>query len=835
MSQRVASLFFGMLLASPALLAGPVSAGTPLANTSSGVTLEQIMANPDWIGNPPERAYWGYDSRTIYYWQKQNDSPLRDLYAANVATDTVHRVADNDLGSVSGPGDSFNTAHTFKVFVRDNNVFVRALSSGILRQLTRDTAPKSDPSFMADNVHVQWHEGNDIYLYDLRTGLVSLAADIHLEDDPSKPKPPQNYLQAEQPRLFDFLSRQQADTSAALQQQLSQSSVDRTRMPAPWYLGDKINIVSSSLSPDGQWLVLVTRSKDYGKGAPGMMPEWITDSGYVQLLKRHTYVGLNPPAPQSVLVLDLKTHSSFPLDLSQLPGIKDDPLTDLRKSAVEWDVKHGIERKTAEESVKAPVIRPVSVWGLEWSDNGKRLALEFRANDNKDRWLATVDFADKSLQTQNRLTDPAWINWDYNNFGWLHDDHTLWYLSEASGYAQLYLKDIRAKVARQLTSGSFEISDPILTRDDRYFYAVANKKAPGIYEIYRINTRNADMQAVTHLGGVNGPQPSALEEGGMSYALSPDGSKLLVYHSSALRPPEVWVVDARPDGTAKRITHTVSSAFTATPWVKPQIVRVPSSQPQVKQPIYARLYVPRDYTPTKSWPAAVFIHGAGYLQDAHQGWSYYFREMMFSTFLTQHGYLVLDMDYRGSKGYGRDWRTAIYQHMGDPEVQDIEDGVHWLEGDWHVDSRRLGVWGGSYGGFMTYMMMFRRPDLFAAGAALRPVGDWADYNDFYTGDILNRPNIDPKAYYDSSPINYAGRLKNHLLILQGMEDDNVFFLDTVHMVEKLQELRNPNFDVMFYPTEHHDFKASYSWLDEYRRIWKLFNTYVDPPVSVPAH
>jgi dipeptidyl aminopeptidase/acylaminoacyl peptidase len=302
-----------------------------------------------------------------------------------------------------------------------------------------------------------------------------------------------------------------------------------------------------------------------------------------------------------------------------------------------------------------------------------------------------------------------------------------------------------------------------------------------------------------------------------------------------LRPPEVYVVEARPDGMAKQVTHTVSSAFTSIDWVAPGIVQVPSSQKQVKQPIYARLYVPADYTPAKSWPAAVFIHGAGYLQDAHQGWSYYFREMMFSTFLAQHGYLVLDMDYRGSAGYGRDWRTAIYRNMGHPEVQDIEDGVHWLENNRHVDPKRVGVWGGSYGGFMTYMMMFRRPELFAAGAALRPVGDWADYNNFYTSNILNLPSIDPQAYYDSSPINYAGQLKHPLLIMQGMEDDNVFFIDTVHMVQKLIELRNPNFSVMIYPAEHHDFAAASSWLDEYRRIWKLFNIYVNPPAATPAN
>jgi dipeptidyl aminopeptidase/acylaminoacyl peptidase len=154
--------------------------------------------------------------------------------------------------------------------------------------------------------------------------------------------------------------------------------------------------------------------------------------------------------------------------------------------------------------------------------------------------------------------------------------------------------------------------------------------------------------------------------------------------------------------------------------------------------------------------------------------------------------------------------------------------VHWLEQTWHADPARLGVYGGSYGGFMTYMMMFRQPDLFAAGAALRPVGDWADYNDGYTAAILNRPDVDPQAYYDSSPINYAGALKHPLIILQGMEDDNVFFIDSVHMVQKLQELRNPNFDVMFYPLEHHSFTDPASWLDEYRRIWRQFDTYVNP-------
>ncbi|HEY1990930.1 MAG TPA: prolyl oligopeptidase family serine peptidase, partial [Gammaproteobacteria bacterium] len=555
-------------------------------------------------------------------------------------------------------------------------------------------------------------------------------------------------------------------------------------------------------------------------------PMYITDSGYVETSKEHTYVGHNPPPAQQVKVLDLMNHSSFDLDLTQLPAIKDDPLAALRKSAVEWDVQHGIAKGTAEESVKAPAVREVSVNDLEFSDDGNGMAVQFIANDFKDRWLATVDFAKKALVTQERLHNDAWINWTFNDFGWMHDNHSLWYLSEADGWSHLYVKDTASKTAKRLTEGSFEIDPGVfLTHDDRYFFVSANKTAPGTWEIYRVDAANGDMQAVTSLGGINGVQPAL--HANESFALSPDESKLMVYHSMSNMPPEIYAVDASPNGKAIRLTYTVSSAFAGIDWVQPQIVQVPSTH-GAAHGIYARLYLPKTYVPSKSYPAIVFIHGAGYLQDAHSGWSYYYHEFMFDTFLTQHGYIVMDMDYRGSAGYGRDWRTAIYRHMGHPEVEDITDGAHWLEQNYGADPKRLGVWGGSYGGFMTYMMMFRAPDLFQAGAALRPVGDWADYNDGYTAAILNRPNVDPQAYFDSSPINYAGQLKNHLLIMQGMEDDNVFFIDTVHMTQKLIELRNPNFDVMFYPTEHHDFRDAASWLDEYRRIWRQFDTYVSP-------
>jgi dipeptidyl aminopeptidase/acylaminoacyl peptidase len=195
---------------------------------------------------------------------------------------------------------------------------------------------------------------------------------------------------------------------------------------------------------------------------------------------------------------------------------------------------------------------------------------------------------------------------------------------------------------------------------------------------------------------------------------------------------------------------------------------------------------------------------------------------MFHSLLTRRGYVVLDMDYRASAGYGRDWRTAIYRQMGYPELEDLEDGVRWIAANKAVDPARVGVYGGSYGGFLTFMALFRKPDLFAAGAALRPVTDWAHYNHGYTANILNVPEVDPEAYRKSSPIEYAEGLRKPLLICHGMVDDNVVFQDTVRLVQRLIELgKTEYFETAIYPVEPHGFLEPSSWLDEYRRVYEL--------------
>ena len=269
----------------------------------------------------------------------------------------------------------------------------------------------------------------------------------------------------------------------------------------------------------------------------------------------------------------------------------------------------------------------------------------------------------------------------------------------------------------------------------------------------------------------------------------------------------------------KRITRSTTPAFNAYPWRQPEIVHVPADD---GARVPARLYRPQK----TNGAAVIFVHGAGYLQNVHHWWSSYFREYMFHNLLCDEGFTVIDLDYRASSGYGRDWRTAIYRHMGGRDLADQIDATRYLIDSLNIDPDRIGMYGGSYGGFITLMALFRHPGTFACGAALRSVTDWAHYNHPYTANILNTPVEDSLAYRRSSPIYYAEGLQDPLLILHGVLDVNVQFQDVVRLNQRLIELGKKSWDMAIFPLEDHGFVEPSSWLDEYRRIHVLFREHL---------
>jgi len=794
------------------------SMAAPTAAASAQLDMETIMANPDWIGHAVENPYWSADGRALYYSVQRDGSPVRDLYRVDPANGRSAKLDPAAMAHADGPA-VFDRSRQHAAFILHGDVFMVDLASGQRRQVTMTPQRESSPQFSADGHALQFRAGNNWFSYDLASAVIAPVAELKLADDPQAKQP--DDLGELQLSLFKTLREIKADKQAVRDQNQALEAADPGRAPRPFWLGDKIRLVDTELSPDGRWLLLVTAPKSHPKGQAPQVNHYVTDSGYTEPEDARTYVGRNDPAPQSLLLLDLAQHKSWPLKTDGLPGIKTDPLAALRKQAVAALEKAG---KTDEaKALKAPEVRPVRIiaggedgggGGIAWSDDGSRLAIQLRAIDNKDRWIASVDFGTHALVNQQRLTDPAWINWSYNDFGWLKDGRTLWYLSEQSGYSRLYAKPLDG-AARQLAGGgNFEVSAPQLSADGKWFYLLANKVAPYSYDVYRVPSTGGELSRLTQYQGTD------------AFVLSPDGAQLAVLHSAPYLFDQL-AVQGSAGGTPKELTSTMKSAYTSRDWIAPKIVEVPSSHGAGV--IYAKYYGPvGEADAPASRPAVLFVHGAGYLQDVSLQETYYFREQMFQNLLVQQGYVVLDMDYRGSAGYGRDWRTAIYRQMGHPELEDLLDGKAWLVQHHGVDPKRVGIYGGSYGGFMTEMALLRAPGEFAAGAALRPVSDWTSYNHEYTSNILNDPQLDPEAYKTSSPIEYAANLRDPLLIQHGLIDNNVMASDSIRLYQRFIELHKKNFWISLYPLERHGFEHADSWYDEYRRIDELFDTYVKP-------
>lgn len=780
----------------------PQQAGT-------AITMEQAMAHPDWLGRQPELAYFTPDSQAVVYQRKQAGNEIRDWYLRPFnAQGNGEQVPLAQLDNIGAPDQIFSANAQFAAWIFEGNVFVREQTSGKISQLTRSNDGRSQLQFLTDG-RLSWRQGWTFFAADLANGMIVQLASLAAADTPKEPAVADSFLATEQHKLIQFVALEHKNALDSFKQQQALRAQSDAMAPADLYIGKGKQVKEAALSPDGRYLLAAVGDETSWNDARDIMPNYITASGDIAAQPVRRRVHDQKPEQSQFMLFDLSQGTKTELDLSRLSGYDEDVLADVKAENAKAQGK-------TYKSVRSPrAINLLSDWSwdqsaIRWNQDGSQVALLLEAWDNKDRWLVTLTPAQAQLNEQHRLHDKAWINYDFNNFGWISRDE-LYYLSEETGYSHLYVKKLAGK-ARQLTAGTFEVSQPVLSRDASTIYYRANAKHPGIYNVHKVALASGSSTQLTQLTG------------NVSFKLAPDEQKLLVRYSHSLLPEELYLMDNQPNAPLRRLTQTVSAQFRATALQAPQVVAVPSSYG--KQPVYAKLYLPKDYQQGEKRRAVIFNHGAGYLQNSDLGWSSYFREFFFHNLLTAKGYVVLDMDYRASKGYGRDWRTAIYRQMGTPEVQDLQDGVQYLVDNYHVDAARVGTYGGSYGGFMTFMAMFTKPDLFKAGSALRPVGDWAYYNYDYTSNILNTPDVDPIAYRRSSPIYFTAGLKGQLLINAPMVDDNVFFQDSVRVVQRLIEHEINSFETAIFPVEPHGFRQPSSWLDEYRRIEKLFDRYL---------
>jgi dipeptidyl aminopeptidase/acylaminoacyl peptidase len=389
------------------------------------------------------------------------------------------------------------------------------------------------------------------------------------------------------------------------------------------------------------------------------------------------------------------------------------------------------------------------------------------------------------------------------------DASAVYFLSERDGYFHLYVQPVAGGAPKPLTQGPFEIVDLQLSHDKKTWYFVSTEVHPGEHQLYSMPLAGGPRTRLTP------------RSGWYDYTLSPDERSIALVYSEPTQPGDLFVMPNQPMAEARRLTTSTTEEFRQYAWQNRDIVTFDDGEGHT---LYAEVFKPARPHPLR--PAIIQVHGAGWAQGVARRWG---NAIPFMQYLAQEGYVVLNLDYRGSRGYGRDFRTGIYRHMGETEIKSALAAVDFLVRQYKVDRQRIGIYGASYGGFFTLMALFKHPGVFAAGAAHAPVTDWAHYNHGYTTRILNAPYDDAEAYERSSPIYLAAGLKDHLLITHGIQDDNVHFQDSVRLAQRLMELKKENWDLIPYPVEPHGFQQDYSRLDEARRRVKLFDRVLKGP------
>lgn len=771
------------------------------------LTVDKIMRDPSWMGTSPSNLQWSNDGDYLYFNWNPDKAIADSLYYITLTNRVPAKASAAQVQNQKTTGNFiYNQLRSAYVYAKDADIFYVEVKTGKTKRITQTTDQEMNPQFSFNETKIVYNRNQNLYAWDIASGETMQLTNLRSGEatagnagrgsnatkSSSTGNPQEDWLKNDQLQYFEVLKSRKEKRDKA---EAFNKSLPKPKELKSIGIEDK-SIQGLSVSPDGRF-VSYRLFKNASNAKPTIIPSFVTENGFTTDINGRTKVGAAMGSSE-IFMYDREKDTVYAVKTDSIPGIKD--LPDYVKDYP----------KQLEERTKKAANRDVSIANLSWSPKGTYVVLDIRSADNKDRWLMSWDTASGKLQLLDRQRDEAWIGGPGifgRNLGWL-DESTLWFQSEATGFAHLYTINLLSRQRKALTSGRYEVQQVQLSLDKKYFYISTNEVHPGEQQFYRLTIADGKKERITTMTGAN------------QVSLSRDEKYIAFLYSYSNKPWELYVQENKAGAKAEQVTNKAQSEeFRSYPWREPELVSFTATDGTV---VYARLYKPANPHPNK--PAVLFVHGAGYLQNAHKWWSSYFREYMFNNMLADNGYYVMDVDYRASSGYGRDFRTGIYRFMGGKDLDDNVDAVNYLVKNYGVNPKHVGLYGGSYGGFITLMGMFNKPAVFAAGAALRPVTDWANYNHGYTSNILNEPFTDSIAYRKSSPLYYAEGLQGNLLICHGMIDVNVHFQDAVKLAQRLIELGKDNWELAGYPMEDHGFVEPSSWTDEYKRIFKLFET-----------
>jgi dipeptidyl aminopeptidase/acylaminoacyl peptidase len=763
-----------------------------VAGQSQNLKLEEIMKGDAFIGVQPSNGRWSLDGKKIYFeWNPNNDLGTSTYFwekgMLKPQLSSAKEAAFSKLDFMQNPNSDV------AYYISKGALYSYSLSNKSIKKLLQQSSSVSNLQLGHENGVLFFEQNDNIVKFNTKEGTLVQLTNFKTGNDVAKETEKESFLKSQQKELFQFIR----DQEAKKKWNTDKSNENKSDFPKAYFYG-KNAFESLKINPKGTFATF--RLREVADVKNEKMEVFITADGYNQTPNTKEKVSTANLSVTKFGIYSVAKDSVYFVNFSTLSHIQDAPeyykLYDNLKNAKKEDKLIVVQEPT-------------------YNKDGSYAVTEIRSQDNKDRWLVKLNLEKGTFEEIDYQHDEAWIggpgipsySFSSGTLGFLADNQTIYFQSEASGFSHLYWYNLKTNKKRQITKGDWELRDLSLSKDKSVFYLTTTTTHPGNRSFYKLAVSDAILQ------------PVLTKDGAHEVSISPDENTLLVRYSYKNKPWELYVAANKNNTTLGQITHSTTAEFKAYPWRKPEVI---TFKAQDGTNVNARLYSPQTEKSNKA--AIIFVHGAGYLQNAHNFWSNYHREYMFHNLLTDLGYTVLDIDYRGSDGYGRDFRTGIYRFMGGKDLSDQIDGKNYLVQHLGIDAKRVGIYGGSYGGFITLMGMLTEPTEFALGAALRSVTDWAHYNHGYTGNILNFPETDPEAYKKSSPIYFADNLKGNLLMLHGMVDDNVEYKDVVRLSQRFIELGKKNWSLASFPVEAHGFKETYSWVDEYSRILNLFNS-----------
>lgn len=752
------------------------------------LTTDHLAGDLRWLGLPPRDITWSPAGDWIYFRWREDPQPGQrsetdPWYATDPRGERVRRVGEDEATTIPSSNIEWSQNRRVAAWSNGGTLYVWTPERGT-RPIFTASERLGNLSVLADGSEIRFStrgfgrfgdDNGDLWVYEVDSAVARRAADVRTRE--AEPGEWEAWLTEQQLELIETVGRRKRDRQVAD----SVERIMRPHRPQVVLVEKGARAVDLQLSPDGRFVTFLWIKEPSGDQRTSYM-EFVNEEG--EATERRARAKVGEPIP------------SFKMGI-----VRVDPSVDPDSVEVVW-VDDGVEGETI-------------IHGPYWSPDGEHAALQILSLDHKDRWIRFLDVETGSTTPVDHQHEEAWIGgplvegrWSPGFLQWLPEGNAFAFASTRTGWAMLYIADSEGNV-RPLTEGEWEVRRAALAPDGGTWYLHTSREHPGEEHLYHLPVGSGSLYQVTVGEGIYAAYPS------------PDGRRLAITYQNPRSLPDLYVMENRPGAEPRQVTRSGTDDFYRYAWSASEIFTYPDP---AGNPTWVEVWE-RPEQPNGA--AVIYVHGCGECgQGIRKGFWQRTRTRLYANYLRNRGYVAANLDYRGSSGYGHANRTYAYRQMGITDVDSSLPFLDILSDRYGVDPGRIGIYGGSYGGFFTIMALFRHPGRFAAGVALYPVTDWAHYNHGYTSRILNgTPLNDEEAYRRSSPVYYADGLEDALMIQHGLVDGNVQIQDSFRLARILIEM-GKDYDLVVYPMEDHGWDETATRKDSYRRMTRWFRRHL---------